>query len=248
MSLTLNVSQLERIVSPFMNVTLYKVGNLCGMLAPLLWASAIIFCGSLRPEYSHFTQYISELGERGSSTEFIMRYAGFVPTGLMHIAFAAFLYVAFRGGWLAVIAATLLAINGLARIGAGLFPCEPGCVGPKLLLSQQLHSLSAGLGFFAFIGASVLWGILFRRYQSLQGLSAYSIGSGCLGLVLLALMSWSAELRAGTGLYERLSSGLLSLWVLVFAVRLWWLKAYNVAGDSRLTFRSTGTASDGAAR
>jgi len=103
-----------------MKITLYKTGILCGILAPLVWASAIIFCGSLRPEYNHLTQYISELGERGSSTELIMRYAGFVPTGLMHAAFAACLYVAFKGSRLAVIAATLLAINGLARIGAGL--------------------------------------------------------------------------------------------------------------------------------
>ena len=55
------------------------------------------FGGSLRPEYSHFSQYISELGERGSSTELIMRYAAFVPTGLMHIAFAAFLFFYIQG-------------------------------------------------------------------------------------------------------------------------------------------------------
>jgi len=212
-----------------MNVTFHKVGNLCGMLAPLWWASAIIYCGSSRPEYSHFAQYISELGERGGSTEFIMRYAGFLPTGLMHMAFAAFLYVAFRGGPLAVIAATLLAINGLARIGAGLFPCEPGCVGPNLLLSQQLHSLSAGIGFFALIGASVVWGIFLRRYRSLRGLSLFSVGCGAVGLAFLLLMVWSAELRAGTGLYERLSSGVLSLWVLVFAARLWRLDADSVS-------------------
>jgi hypothetical membrane protein len=114
-----------------MKVTRYKIGNLCGILAPILWASAIIFCGSLRPEYSHWTQYISELGERGSSTELIMRYAGFLPTGFMHVAFSAFLYVAFRGSPLAAIAATLVAINGFARIGAGLFPCEVGCAGPR---------------------------------------------------------------------------------------------------------------------
>ncbi len=211
-----------------MNVPLNKVGNLCGILAPPLWASAIIFCGSLRPEYSHFAQYISELGERGSATEFIMRYVGFLPTGLMHMAFAAYLYVAFRGSRPAVIAATLLAINGLARIGAGLFPCEPGCVGPNLLLSQQLHSLSAGIGFFALIGASVVWGIFLRRYRSLRGLSLFSIGCGAAGLVFLLLMVWSAELRAGTGLYERLSSGVLSLWVLVFAAKLWRLDADSI--------------------
>jgi hypothetical membrane protein len=215
-----------------MNVTLYKTGNLCGILAPLLWVSVIIFCGGSRPEYSHFTQYISELGERGSSTELSMRYAGFLLTGLMHMAFAAFLYVTFRGDRLAAISATLIAMNGLARIGAGLFPCEPGCDGPKLLLSQQLHSLSAGIGFFALIGASVMWGIVLRRSRGLRGLSLFSVGCGTAGLVFLLLMLWSAELRAGTGLYERLSSGVLSLWMLVFAARLRRLEAdsASVAG------------------
>ncbi len=231
-----------------MKVMLHKIGILCGILAPVLWASAIFVSGSLRPEYSHLTQYISELGERGGSTEFIMRYAAFVPSGLMHMAFAAFLYVAFKGSPLAAMGAMLLAINGIARIAAGMFPCEVGCALPRLLLSQKLHSLSAGVGFFALIGAAFLWGIVFRRYQSLRCLSVYSVVSGCLGLALLALMSWSAELRAGTGLYERLSSGVLSLWVLVFAARLWWLRAYTVAGAGLLTFRSTGTASDEAIR
>ncbi len=212
-----------------MKTALYKAGNLCGMLAPLLWASAIIFCGSLRPEYSHFARYISELGERGSSTELVMRYGGFVPTGLMHIAFAAFLYVAFRGHRLAMIAAALLAINGIARIGAGVFPCEPGCAGPELLLSQQLHRLSAGIGFFALIGASIVWGIVCTRHRSLRGLSLFSFSCSTAGLVFLLLMMWSAELRAGTGLYERMSSGALSLWVFVFAARLWRLEKDTVS-------------------
>lgn len=222
-----------------MKVTLYKMGNLCGICAPVLWASIIIFCGSVRPEYSHFTQFISELGERGSSTEFIMRYAGFLPTGFMHVAFSAFLYVTFKGSRLAAVAATLLAINGLARIGAGIFPCEVGCTGS--LISQKLHTLSSDVGFSALIGSAVLWGILFRRYQSLRGLSVYSISSGFFGFVFLVLMSRSAELRMGTGLYQRVSTGVLSLWVFMFAARLWWLKAYNVKGAGRLTFGSTRT-------
>lgn len=210
-----------------MKVALSKIGNLCGVVAPVLWGAAIILCGSLRPGYSHLAQYISELGERGSTTEHLIRYAGFVPTGLMHVAFAAMLYVAFKGERLAGAASALLAINGLARIGAGIFPCEPGCAGPRILLSQKAHSLSSGVGFFALIGACVLWGILLRRHAKFRCLGVYSVVSGVLGLVFLALMLWSAEQRGGTGLYERLSTGFLSLWVLVFAVRLWQLKAYR---------------------
>ncbi len=203
-----------------------KIGNLCGVLAPVLWAAVIIFSGSLRPEYRHYSQYISELGERGSSTEFIMRYGAFVPTGMMHIAFSGFLFNAFKENQLAKFAALLIALNGIARIGAGMFPCEVGCALPRLLFSQKLHSLSAGVGFFALIGSACLWGIVFRRYNSLRSLSTYSIFSGCIALLSLLLMTLSAELRTGTGLYERLATGLLSLWMMVFAVRLWKFKTY----------------------
>ncbi|MBC7932222.1 MAG: DUF998 domain-containing protein [Rubrivivax sp.] len=205
---------------------LYRLGILCGLFAPLLWASAIILCGSLTPGYSHAAQYVSELGARGSSTELLIRYSGFVPTGLMHMAFAASLYVAFRGNKLASVAAALLALNGLGRVGAGLFPCEPGCSVPRVLLSQKLHSAASGVGFFALIGAAILWGIALRRGGRLKGLRLYSIASGLLGLVFLLLMSWSDELRAATGLYERLSSGVLSTWVFVMAARLWYLRPY----------------------
>jgi hypothetical membrane protein len=205
---------------------IYRIGNLCGILAPIVWASAIVLCGSLRPGYSHVTQYISELGERGSSTELIMRYAGFVPTGLMHAAFAAFLYVAFKGSRLASFAAALLALNGLARVAAGMFPCETGCAGGGLI-SQRLHNLSALVGFFALIGAVLVCGVLFRRYQYLRVLSLYSIGSAILGLVFLVLLERSAESRAGTGLYECLASGVLSLWILVFAAALWRRRAHR---------------------
>ena len=50
-----------------------RLGLICGLLAPLLWAATIIIAGELRPGFDHFSQYISELGERGSNNGFFMR-------------------------------------------------------------------------------------------------------------------------------------------------------------------------------
>src|SRR2546430_15633492 len=60
-----------------------------------------------RPEFSHITHYISELGERGSSTEFLMRYGAFGFTGLLYVCFAAALLATFRDGWYSTLAAGL---------------------------------------------------------------------------------------------------------------------------------------------
>jgi hypothetical membrane protein len=196
-----------------------RAGILCGVLAPLLWAAAIAFCGTIRPGFSHFTQYISELGERGSSTELLMRYGAFVPTGLMHLAFAGALAAIFRSSRLGIVAAILLGLNGLARIAAGFYPCEVGCEDTGSL-GQRMHSISAGVGFLALVVSTALWSIVLRRSSNSRNFAAYSVISGVLGLVFLLLMLWSAEHGTARGLFERLSSGVLSLWILAFSLRL----------------------------
>lgn len=200
-----------------------RIGLLCGVLAPVLWAVVIIIAGELRPGFDHVGQYISELGERGSSTGVFMRYGGFVATGLLHIGYAAafFATVTRTAGRprLTLLVAILIALNGLGRIGAGIFACEPGCAAPEVL-NQRLHGLSATIAFLSIAAAALLGAILFRGNRRLWPLSTYSLISGAAGLQFLVLMSASEATHAYTGLYERLASGILSLWVLVTAVRL----------------------------
>jgi hypothetical membrane protein len=202
-------------------MTIPKIGLFCGVLAPILWAVSIVACGTMRPGYNHFTQYISELGERGCSTEVLMRYGGFIPAGLMYVGFAVSLLVMFGESWSGVIAAVFVGVSGLARIGAGTFPCDVGCGEPIISLSQRLHSLFASVAFVTIILAAILWGIVFRRYRGLGELTNYSVGSGVLGLMFLMLMVWNAEPGSARGLLERLASGTLSLWVFIFAARLY---------------------------
>lgn len=212
-----------------------RAGLLCGVLAPVLWAAVIIIAGELRPGFDHVGQYISELGERGSSTGFFMRYGGFVASGLLHIGYAAAFYAAVARATgrprLTLLVASLIALNGLGRIGAGIFACEPGCAAPEVL-SQRLHGLSASIAFLAIAAAALLGTLLFRRDRRLRPLSTYSLVTGAAGLQFLLLMLASDATHAYTGLYERLASGILSLWVLVTALRLAVLAADRVQAKS----------------
>lgn len=200
-----------------------RAGLLCGVFAPVLWAAVIVVAGELRPGFDHVGQYISELGERGSSTATFMRYGGFVATGLLHVSFAAAFYAMVARitarPRLTLLVAILIALNGLGRIGAGIFACEPGCAAPEVL-SQRLHGLAATIAFLAIAAAALFGAILFRRDRRLQPLSTYSLITGVAGLLFLVLMSASEATHVYTGLYERLASGVLTLWVLVTALRL----------------------------
>lgn len=199
------------------------IGLLCGLVAPVLWAAVIVVAGELRPGFDHVSQYISELGERGSTTESFMRYAGFVASGLMHIGFAAAFHARVARfvdhPRLTLLVAVLIALNGLGRIGAGFFPCEPGCAAPDVL-GQRLHGLSATMAFLAMVAATLLATALFRGERRLRWLGPYSLASGCAGLLFLTLMSASEATHFRTGLHERLASGVLTLWVFVTAWRL----------------------------
>lgn len=123
---------------------LTRAGLFCGLVAPLLWAAAIVLAGELRPGFDHVSQYISELGERGSSTEIFMRFGGFVASGVLIVGYAAAFHVTVARVTdrprLTLLVAVLVALNGIGRIGAGIFPCEPGCATPEVF-SQRLHGL-----------------------------------------------------------------------------------------------------------
>jgi hypothetical membrane protein len=218
-----------------MNAGMIRGGLLGGVLAPVLWAVVIIIAGQLRPGFDHLGQYISELGERGSSTQFLMRYGGFVASGLLHIAYAAAFFAVLsrltERHRLSLLVALLIALNGLGRIGAGLFACEPGCAAPEVL-NQRLHSLSATVAFLAIAAAALLGAILFWSQRRLRPLAAYSLASGVAGLIFLVLMSASASTHFLTGLYERLASGIFSLWILVGAVWLVRLGETAMPGDN----------------
>lgn len=213
-----------------------RAGLVCGVLAPVLWAAVIIVAGELRPGFDHVGQYISELGERGSSTGIFMRYGGFVATGLLHVGYAVAFYATLvritNSPRLTVLIAALIALNGIGRIGAGVFPCEPGCAAPDVL-GQRLHGLSATVAFLAIAAAALLGTLLFRQDRRIMPLSTYSLITGVAGLIFLGMMSASEATHTYTGLYERLASGVLTLWVLVTALRLGALDGERTTEDKR---------------
>lgn len=199
-------------------MSIRRLGLYCGIVSPILWLGLIAFAGVLRPDFSHVTHYVSELGERGSTTGAWMRGAAFEFTGFLYLCFAAAVLATVRRGAAVTIACLLIALEGIGRMGAGVFPCDPGCV--RVTESQDLHRLFATIGFCSGILAAILWGFLFRRLAQLHSLSWFSIASGMVALVSLLLMSWEGNPFGAPGLPEHLATAVLSIWLCVFAVRL----------------------------
>jgi hypothetical membrane protein len=191
-----------------------RIGIACGIAAPLLWAAFIAGLGALRPEYDHVAHFISELGERGGPTEYPMRYGGFVLTGALYVPFALAMHRRFG----AAPAAALVALGGVMRVVAGFYPCDLHCAAIAPSTDQVVHNLAARAGFLALIAATLVWAYRFRREPAFRGLAAYSALSGCASFVFLVLIGVDPPHQ---GLFQRLSTGLLSLWVFVVAGVMW---------------------------
>jgi hypothetical membrane protein len=238
-------------------------GLRCGIISPILWLAVLGAAMLARPGFSPITDYISELGEAGSTTEFFVRYAGFELTGLLYVVFAIAAGVlllndagaahpppqsrptgdagaahaparsqptddagaaavpaqsrATRGLW-TVIAALLVALDGVGRFGAGVYPCDLGC--ESVSTTQALHRLFATVGFCSGVLAALAWGVVARRHPWLRGFANASTGAGLLTTALLLLMTWGANPYPLTGLYEHLATVVISVWTLALAVRL----------------------------
>ena len=82
---------------------------------------------ALRPDYSHTTSFISELGASGMPHAPIMNYLGFVPAGLLLAAFGISLMSITSRHVLAVAGSALVVLFGLGVAASGISSCDPGC-------------------------------------------------------------------------------------------------------------------------
>jgi hypothetical membrane protein len=193
-----------------------RILTAAGIAAPLLWAAAVIYCGAVRPGYNPVTQFISELAERGSSTESVMRITAFYIPGVLIVMFGVLLLT--RSAGLPV--AALLIVHGVGRLTAGTFPCDPGCPVPGSSLSQVVHNV-AGMLNISTLPAAALFCFLHFRKIGRHRFAWYSLVSAIVGTVFLVLTVLNAPTHSHVGLFQRLSFGIMHLWLGVFALSIW---------------------------
>lgn len=192
-----------------------------GVAGPVLFASAVILCAALRPDYSHTTQFISELGESGGPHASLMNFLGFIPSGLLLAAFGASLASLRPRTVLSLAAAALIAVFGLGIAGAGVYSCDMGCSREGISSEAALHRGVSITAFIAGVLGTGAWAYRFRRLAGWRSLWRYSAATSAAALALLLLLDASVESRAFTGVWQRLFLATLYLWCAVIGLRVW---------------------------
>ncbi len=191
--------------------------SICGIIAPILYTIVVITLGLLRPGYNHVTQFMSELGETGGSNAIIMNTAGFALLGILMIAFAFGLHRGISEGKGSKIGPALIAISGVAVVGAGIFPCDPGCVNESF--TGMMHSVSATIPGVGMALAPFFIAERFKNDRRWESYRLYTMATGVvtaflgLGLLFVTIEGWMGAL-------QRISMGVPLLWIEIMAIRL----------------------------
>ena len=192
---------------------------LTGLSGPLVFAISVVIVASLRPDYNHVNQFMSELGETGGHFAWVMNYFGFMlSAGLVLIFVLAFRTLLPRTA-LNLVGTSLLVIFAISMFLAGVFSCDVGCPPSERSVDQKLHDLFSILAFPAFTAGVCTWGLSLSRIAGWRGFGIYSLVTASLSLILLVMMVQSEASRAGTGMYQRLYLGVLFLWLMAMSTK-----------------------------
>jgi hypothetical membrane protein len=194
-------------------------------LAPLagLAASALAFAVPLvgaraRPGYSHVSQFISELGERGAPSASWVSAAGFAPIGLLVLLFLGLAGRALPASRWKLPGLLCLAAVGAAYLAAWLAPCDPGCPATGSL-SQTAHNT---FGALEYVGASAGLVLLGASFRGSRGWA--SLAPACAAAAVVVAAGFFAMLVPSLspirGLAQRIAEGAIFLWIAAVSVSL----------------------------
>ncbi len=189
---------------------------ICGIVAPFVYTAAVIAATLKVPGFDHLRNFISELGATGAPGAGIMNFVGFLPYGMLILAFALALHRGIRpdiGGWLGP---AVLGLYGLAYVALALSPCDPGCQAATPSLHHRIHFLLSDLILLAAVLAP------FTLYARMAKDPAWR--SLAVATLTLPGVAWLILELSGVGLpgalRQRVWLLLLFIWIELVGMRL----------------------------
>jgi len=193
-----------------------------GLAGVILFSIASILGGFQFDDYSPVKQFISETMAVGTPYGYMLRYFGYIPSGIFLTLFSFAIIKKLPSNKFIKTGFLVLALfYGIATIVIGIFPCDEGCnkewIDPSL--SQIIHNFTGFLTYI-FVPLSILTiGNGLRQYEKFTSLSktAFLIGSLSFAFVLILL---SAPLSNYAGLFQRIIETLFIIWIVSCAMTI----------------------------
>lgn len=191
-----------------------------GILGVAFFGVASFLGGFQFENYNPISQYISETMAVDTPYGKVLRFFGYIPSGILLTIFGFTGFNKFPKSNLTKIGFWGIGIfYGIATIIVGLFPCDKGCnkelVDPGI--SQIIHNLT-GLLTYLFVPISIIIiGVGLRQSKKYDGLSKIAFFFGLICLVFIGLLL-SDPLTNYAGLFQRIIEGTFLIWIIACAI------------------------------
>lgn len=195
----------------------HKLALIAGILGALTVILLTVIGGANFPNYSHASQFISELGAEGAPNARIINLAGFLPAGIFIIAFAFFAWRTLPRSGATTFGMVGLALFALGYLVAAFFPCEGDCRPAEPTLSQAIHNLFGLAGYLIAPLSLLFLGWQARRWPKAAHLSVLGFIGGALALLGLLFLSPEFEY---VGVAQRILEGSVLVWIIACALYL----------------------------
>jgi hypothetical protein len=169
-----------------MSIRLHSLSSALMVAAALMVLFDTLYFASQRPDYSHITNTISELGEMGASHARQVAFGFFLPVGLL-VWLSLWLVHREASGKHASLILLAMSCLGTGYVISAFFPCDPGA---PLFGSwrTQVHNV---FGFMDYEGTGIGF-LLVSRYLARRNATIQAVAffvAGALVLICLALLS-----------------------------------------------------------
>jgi hypothetical membrane protein len=196
--------------------------GICGIIAPILFLLLVIVGSLLRPDYSQFQNFVSDLGVGSNS---YIQNINFIIFGILSICLALGLRISIpspqgisykAGVWMVV-------LFGIGVLFAGVFPENYG--------SGDLHNITSASAFLFIIAAQLLiWRGLKSSDSSIwETYRKYCLISGLLSIILVIILKIAMlDYTMYQGLAQRAFLAIPWIWIGVTGYKLYLLSnEYN---------------------
>ena len=197
-----------------------KLLFLIGILGVTLFGVASFLGGFQFDDYDPISQYISETMAVDAPYGEILRFFGYIPSGILLAIFSFVGFKKFPKSNLTKIGFWGLGIfYGIATIIVGIFPCDKGCnkefVDPSI--SQIIHNLT-GLLTYIFVPISIIIiSVGLNKSKNYNELSKIGIICGLISIMFIGLLL-SEDFTNYVGLFQRIIEGLFIIWIVACSI------------------------------
>jgi hypothetical protein len=188
---------------------------LTGILGVLIFVFTTIFGGFFHPNYNHFSQFISELYAVDAPNADLIRFFGYLPSGILFILFAVLAQKATPKSRLKSMGFLGIAFGyGFGTIICAIYNCDAGC-NPQFInpsLSQVIHNIMGMITYLIVPFSILLIAIASTKWKNSGQFTFVSFLVFAISFTFVVILNLNLD-SPYKGLIQRIIEGSILFWI-----------------------------------